>query len=173
MSDSLVEELGKYQMPLKYMIEKASKLLVTCLEKTTECSRSLQWLMRPYCSTFTASKIVSIWFWEKCADTLPIVKDVFAIIESMEGSPQRMVFYGENLKKFSIQEGTTTLGEFSDTLWTARTENPAVTANTLPALVATLEELKASDAACEWLLISISILEFLLKVLVLKEDWKF
>ncbi len=81
-----------------------------------------------------------------------------------------MSAYEANLKKFSIREGRTALRVFSNTRWTARADNLATTLNSLPALIATLEELKSSDAACEGLLIRIGTFEFLLKVLILKEE---
>ncbi len=80
-----------------------------------------------------------------------------------------MAFYEENIKKCSIQEGRIALRAFSDTRWTARVDNLTATVNTLPALIATLEELKSSDASCEVLLIRIGTYEFILKVLILKE----
>ena len=173
LSDVLVEELGKHQIPLKDMIGKgfdgASNMSGKdngMQQKLTEAGATMSLYF--HCFAHRLNLVLG-----KCAETLPMVKDVFETIGSiftvMEGSPQRMAVYEENLKKFSVKEGRTALRAFSDTRWTARADNLAATVNTLPALIATLEELKSSDAACEGLLIRIGSLEFLLKVLILKE----
>ncbi|XP_063590423.1 zinc finger MYM-type protein 1-like [Penaeus indicus] len=173
LSDVLIEELGKHQIPLKDMIGKgfdgASNMSGKdngMQQKLTEAGATMSLYF--HCFAHRLNLVLG-----KCAETLPMVKDVFETIGSiftvMEGSPQRMAVYEENLKKFSVKEGRTALRAFSDTRWTARADNLAATVNTLPALIATLEELKSSDAACEGLLIRIGTFEFLLKVLILKE----
>ena len=96
---------------------------------------------------------------------MPVVHDVFSTIGSiykvMEGSPKRHSVYEANLKRFSIKDGSTALRGFSDTRWAARANNLGATLNTLPALIATLKELKSSDATCEGLLVRIGSFEFL------------
>ena len=93
----------------------------------------------------------------------------FTFYAVVEGSPQRRTVYEDNLKKFSVQEGKTALRAFSDTRWTARADYLAPIVSSLPALFATLQELRSIDKACEGPFIRIGTLDFLLKVLILKE----
>ena len=55
----------------------------------------------------------------KCAETLPLVKDVFETIGSiyrvMEGSPQRNAVYEAKLDAFGIKQGSIALRSLSDT----------------------------------------------------------
>ena len=72
-----------------------------------------------------------------------------------------------------MKDGSTALCAFSDTRWTTKANNLDATLNTLPALIATLKELKSSDATCEGLLVRIGSFEFLLELLILKECFEF
>ena len=114
---------------------------------------------------------------EKCAETLPLVRDVFSRIDSiykvMDGSPKRNAVYEANLKLFFVKEGRTVLRAFSDTRWTARANSLDTILNIFPALIVTLRKLQSKDATCEGLLVRIGPFEFLLQLLILKEFFEF
>ena len=173
LSDVLVEELGKVHVPLNDMVGKA-------FDGASNMSGKDHGMQQELTKAGATSSIYFHCFAHrlnlvlgKCAETLPLVKDVFETIGSiyrvMEGSPQRNAVYEAKLEMFGIKEGRTALRSLSDTRWTARTDNLSATLNVLPALAATLKELEASDNTCAGLLISISSFEFLLKVVILQE----
>lgn len=175
--DVLVQELGKLQIPLCNMVGKgfdgASNMSGKekgMQQQLTDAGATLSLYF--HCFAHCLNLVL-----EKCAETLQPVKDVFstigAIYKVMEGSPQRNAVYERKLELFSIKDGRTALRAFSDTRWTAKADNLNATINTLPALIATLEELKSSDATCEGLLNKISSFEFLLQLLILKEFFEF
>ena len=175
--DILVEELGKLKIPLCNMIRKG-------FDGASNMSGNDKGMQQ---QLVDAGATLSLYFHcfahclnlvlEKCAETLPVVHDVFSTIGSMykvmEGSPKRNAVYEANLKRFSIKDGSTALCAFSDTRWTARANNLDATLNILPALIATLKELKSSDATCEGLLVRIGSFEFLLQLLIVKECFEF
>ena len=91
----------------------------------------------------------------------------------MKGSQQRNAVYERKLELFSIKDGRATLSAFSDTRRTVQAESLNGTINTLPALIASLEELKLFDITCEGLLNIITSFDFLLKLLILRECFEF
>ena len=171
--DVLVEELARLQIPLCNMVGKGFDGASNMSGKDNGMQQQLT----------NAGATISLYFHcfahclnlvlEKCAETLPAVKDVFSTIGSiykvMEGSPQRNAVFEEKLKLFSIKDGRTALRAFSDTRWTAKENNLAAVINTLPALISTLKDLQSSDATCEGPLVRIGSFEFLLQLLILKE----
>ena len=171
--DVLVEELGKLKIPLCNMIGRGfdgagnmSGNYKGMQQQLTDAGATLSLYF--HCFAHCLNLVL-----EKCAETLPLVKDVFSTIVSMykimEGSPKRNAVYEANLNRFSINNGRTALHAFSDTRWTAKADNLAATINVLPALIATLKELQSSDTTCEGLLVRIGSFEFLLQLLILKE----
>ena len=106
MSELLVEELGKHQIPLNDMIGtsnmsgKDNEMQQRLMEAGATMSNYF------HCFVHHLNLVLG-----KCMETLQMVKDIFATIGSiysvMEGSPQCMAVYEDNLNKFSIQEGKT------------------------------------------------------------------
>ena len=171
--DVLVEELGKLRMPLCNMSGKgfdgASNMSGNdkgLQQQLTDAGATLSLYF--HCFAHCLNLVL-----EKCAETLPLVNDVFSTIGSMykimEGSPKRNAVYEANLNRFSINNGRTALHALSDARWTAKVDNLAATINVLPALIATLKELQPSDTTCEGVLVRIGSFEFLLQLLILKE----
>ena len=171
--DVLVEVLGELKIPLGNMIGKgfdgASNMSGNdkgMQQQLTDAGATLSLYF--HCFAHCLNLVL-----EKCAETLPAVKDVFSTIGSvykiMEGSPKRNAVYEANLNRLSINSGRTALHAFSDTRWTGKADNLAATINTLPALIATLKDLQSNDTTCEGLLVRIGSFEFLLQVLILKE----
>jgi len=112
----------------------------------------------------------------KCAETISDVKDVFEIIGAiysvMEGSPKRINVYESKLKAAGVVKGRTALLSFSDTRWTARVDNLSALLNSLPAILATLEELASEESTCRGLLTQIGSFAFLVKCIVLKSAFE-
>jgi len=90
----------------------------------------------------------------------------------MEGSPKRINVYESKLKAAGVVKGRTALLSFSDTRWTARVDNLSALLNSLPAILATLEELASEESTCRGLLTQIGSFEFLVKCIVLKSAFE-
>lgn len=106
-----------------------------------------------------------------CAQNLPCVSSVFDCIGSIYNVlkyPLRHGIYEKYLKECGIKTGRTKLSSQSETRWTARVDNLNCFINAYPALYKTLDEFKYTDSVCNGILITISSLEFVLKVLVLQ-----
>ena len=117
--DVLVQELGKLKIPLCNMIGKAFDGASNMSGNDKDMQQQL----------VDAGATLSLYFHcfahclnlvlEKCAETLPVVHDVFSTIGSMykvmEGSPKRHAVYEANLKRFSIKDGSAALRGFSNT----------------------------------------------------------
>ena len=148
-SDVLVEELVRLQIPLKDMIVKGQQHIWKRQWNAAEAYEAGA-TISPYFHRFVCRLNLVL---GKCAETLPILKDVVETIGSvfvvMGGSPKCMAVCEENFKKFSVKEGRTVFCVFSETRWTTRADNLTTTVNNLPALIATLKELKSSEATCE------------------------
>ena len=99
-------------------------VLVICLGMIKVCSSNSLMQEQPFPIYFHCFAHCLNLVLEKCAETFPVVHDVFSTIGSiykvMEGSSKRHAVYEVNLKRFSIKDGSTALRGFSDTRWAAR-----------------------------------------------------
>lgn len=111
---------------------------------------------------------------EKSINEIAPVKDLFdtigCIYRFMEGSPKRHAAYEKMLQAKSITKGKTALHSFSDTRWTARSDNLETVVNTMPALLAMLKEMSdEGDSAAEGLLIRMQKFKFVLGCQILRK----
>ena len=102
------------------------------------------------------------------------VYDVFdtigAIYKYMEGSPKKHLAYEKLLNRLGITKGKTALHAFSDTRWTARSDNQETILNVLPAVLCMLQDMSAQgDSATDGLLVRLQKFKFIVVCLVLRK----
>ena len=103
---------------------------------------------------------------EKSVKNVPYVNDVFDIIgcvyRYLEGSLKRHALYEEKLQVHDISQGKIALHTFSDTRWTARSDNLDVVFNTLPAIISMLKTMsEEGESAADGLLVRMQKLKFI------------
>lgn len=111
---------------------------------------------------------------EHSVETVPSVKAIFETIGDiyryMEGSPKRHKVYEDHLKANGITSGKTALHSFSDTRWTARSDNLDVVMNVYPALLSMLtEQSEQNDNVATGLLVRMMPFRFVATCLILKK----
>ena len=104
---------------------------------------------------------------EKSVDKVIPVRDILDIIGSiykyMEGSPKRHAVYERKLQLKGIAKGKVALHSFSDTRWTARSDNLETIVNAMPAILEMLKEMSdEGDSAAEGLLVRMKKFKFVL-----------
>ena len=110
---------------------------------------------------------------EKSVKNVPYVNDVFDIIgcvyRYLEGSPKRHALYEEKLQVHDISQGKIALHTFSDTRWTARSDNLDVVLNTFPAIISMFKTMsEEGESAADGLLVHMQKLKFVASSIVLK-----
>ena len=101
------------------------------------------------------------------------MNDVFDIISCvyryLEGSLKRHALYEEKLQVHDISQGKIALHTFSDTRWTARSDNLDVVFNTLPVIISMLKTMsEEGESAADGLLVRMQKLKFIASSVVLK-----
>jgi hypothetical protein len=108
-------------------------------------------------------------------ETVQSVKAIFETIGDiyryMEGSPKSHKIYENHLKANDITSGKTALHSFSDTRWTARTDNLKVVINVYPALLSMFKEQaeQNNDSVAIGLLARLTPFRFLAACIVLEK----
>ena len=112
---------------------------------------------------------------EQNVETVPSVKAIFETIGDiyryMEGSPKRHKIYEDHLKANGITSGKTAMHSFSDTRWTARTDNLEVVINVYPALLSMFKEQSEqnNDGVATGLFVRLTPFRFLAACLMLEK----
>ena len=88
----------------------------------------------------------------------------------MEGSPERHAVYESDLPAKGITNGKTSLHAYSDTRWTARSDNLEVVLNVFRTLLSMIEEQSnTGDNVATGLLVRLTTFRFMASCIVLKE----
>ena len=86
---------------------------------------------------------------EHSVENVPTIKAIFETIGDlyrfMEGSPKRHKIYEDHLKAKGITSGKIALHSFSDTRWSAHSDNLEVVMNVYPALLSMFKELSEQN----------------------------
>ena len=102
------------------------------------------------------------------------VNDIFVTIGDiyryMEGSPERHAVYESDLPAKDITNGKKSLHAYSDTRWTARSDNLEVVLDVFPTLLSMMEEQSnTGDNVATGLLVRLTTFRFMASCIVLKE----
>ena len=114
---------------------------------------------------------------EKSALSITSVIGVFSTIGDiysfMEGSPKRHGVYEKFLKEKGINTGKTALHSFSDTRWSARSDNLEVILNAYSAIVSVMEHFtNEGDCTAKGLLIRLTSFSFFFSCVVLRHCFR-
>ena len=111
---------------------------------------------------------------EHSVQNVPTIKAIFETIGDiyrfMEGSPKRHNVYEDHLKEKNITSGKLALHSFSDTRWSARSDNLEVVMNVYPALLSMFKELSEQNInVATGLLVRLRQFKFVAACLILKK----